>query len=97
VRDQLENLVAQMYQSGILLSEGEREFKKRFILEALRQNRGNQCKAARELGMHRNTLARTIADLKIDFSHCKPGYQRQMARMQPQPAAPEFNGALAAV
>jgi DNA-binding protein Fis len=63
VKDKLEDLVREMYASGILYSEAAREFKKRFILNVLKQNRGNQCKAARELGMHRNTLSRTIAEL----------------------------------
>ncbi|MFL6314768.1 MAG: helix-turn-helix domain-containing protein [Terriglobales bacterium] len=65
MKDQLQELVRQMYQTGILYSEALREFKKRFILNVLRENRGNQCKAARELGMHRNTLSRTIAELKM--------------------------------
>jgi DNA-binding protein Fis len=55
VKDQLEALVAQMYSSGILYSEAVREFKKRFIMNVLQQNKGNQCKAARELGMHRSS------------------------------------------
>jgi Fis family transcriptional regulator len=56
VKDQLETLVLQMHHSKILYSEAVREFKKRFILTVLEDNRGNQCRAARELGMHRNTL-----------------------------------------
>lgn len=63
MKDQLEQLVRQMHSTGILYSESIREFKKRFILNVLRECRGNQCKAARELGMHRNTLSRTIAEL----------------------------------
>lgn len=57
----------QMYRGNILYSEAVREFKKRFILTVLQENNGNQCKAARELGMHRNTLSRTIAELKLDI------------------------------
>lgn len=67
MKDQLEALVLQMYRSNILYSEGVREFKKRFILTVLEENKGNQCRAARELGMHRNTLSRTISELKIDI------------------------------
>ena len=63
MKDQLEALVTQMYKSGILYSEAVREFKKRFILAVLQENQGNQCKAARQLGMHRNTLSRTINEL----------------------------------
>lgn len=66
MKDQLEALVGQMYQSGILYSEAVREFRKRFILTVLEQNNGNQCKAARQLGMHRNTLSRTISELDLD-------------------------------
>jgi Fis family transcriptional regulator, factor for inversion stimulation protein len=65
MKDQLQELVRQMFSTGILYSEAIREFKKRFILNVLRERRGNQCKAARELGMHRNTLSRTIAELKM--------------------------------
>lgn len=67
MKDQLEALVAQMYKSGILYSEAVREFKKRFIMTVLQEDHGNQCKAARELGMHRNTLSRTIEELNIDM------------------------------
>ncbi len=67
MKDQLEALVGQMHKSGILYSEAVREFKKRFIITVLQENKGNQCKAARELGMHRNTLSRTIAELDLDI------------------------------
>src|ERR1051326_170930 len=63
---ELEALVGKFYECGILLPEAERCFKKRFIERVLRANRGNQVHAARELGMHRNTLSRTVVDLKID-------------------------------
>ena len=66
MKDQLEALIMQMYKSNILYSEAVREFKKRFILTVLQENKGNQCRAARELNMHRNTLSRTISELKID-------------------------------
>jgi Fis family transcriptional regulator, factor for inversion stimulation protein len=73
VKDQLEALVLAMYKSNILYAEGVREFKKRFILTVLQENKGNQCRAARELGMHRNTLSRTINELKIDVRQLRDG------------------------
>ena len=76
MRDQLEALVTKMYQSGILYSEAVREFRKRFILTVLEQNNGNQCKAARQLGMHRNTLSRTIAELELDVRAVRAGLRR---------------------
>lgn len=83
MKDQLETLVHQMYDSGILYSEAVREFKKRFLLTVLQQNQGNQCQAARQLGMHRNTLSRTIAELKLDIRAVRNG-----ARRPPRSARP---------
>ncbi|HEY3770554.1 MAG TPA: helix-turn-helix domain-containing protein [Candidatus Angelobacter sp.] len=83
MKDQLEALVAQMYSSGILYSEAVREFKKRFIVNVLQQNRGNQCKAARELGMHRNTLSRTIAELDLDVRQLRDGGRRPVRSEKP--------------
>jgi Fis family transcriptional regulator len=76
MKDQLEALVSQMYQSGILYSEAVREFRKRFILTVLEQNNGNQCKAAKQLGMHRNTLSRTVAELGLDVRAVRAGSRR---------------------
>ena len=70
MKDQLEALIFQMVRSNILYSEAVREFKKRFIVTVLEENRGNQCKAARELGMHRNTLSRTMRGRKASPTQC---------------------------
>jgi DNA-binding NtrC family response regulator len=60
-----------MYDSNILYSEAVREFKKTFIVHVLEQHRGNQCKAARQLGMHRNTLSRTLTELGLDVKEIR--------------------------
>jgi Fis family transcriptional regulator, factor for inversion stimulation protein len=83
VKDQLEALILQMYKSNILYSEAVREFKKRFIITVLEENRGNQCKAARELGMHRNTLGRTMQELKIDVRPLREGAKRPPRSARP--------------
>jgi Fis family transcriptional regulator, factor for inversion stimulation protein len=69
VKDQLEALVMQMYKSN--------------ILTVLQENRGNQCRAARELGMHRNTLSRTITELKIDVRQLRDGVKRPPRSARP--------------
>lgn len=84
MKSQLEALVAQMHDSGILYSEAVREFKKCYIMNVLERNGGNQCKAARELGMHRNTLSRTIAELELDVT------QVRAMRRPPRPAVVEM-------
>ena len=85
MKDQLEALVAQMYNSGILYSEAVREFKKRFLVNVLQQNKGNQCKAARELGMHRNTLSRTLTELKLDVRQFRDAGRRPVRSERPLP------------
>ena len=90
MKDQLEALVAQMYSSGILYSEAVREFKKRFLMTVLQENRGNQCKAARELGMHRNTLSRTIAELKLDVREFRDGARRPVRSERLAPLEKRF-------
>jgi DNA-binding NtrC family response regulator len=72
-----------MYKSGIMYSEAVREFKKRFIITVLQESHGNQCKAARELGMHRNTLSRTIAELKVDMRAVRDGTRRPPRSARP--------------
>jgi Fis family transcriptional regulator len=68
VKAQLEHVVEQMYGAGMRFDEALREFQKAFVLTVLRQEKGNQCKTANKLGIHRNTLRRTITDLQIDMN-----------------------------
>lgn len=76
MKRELDNLVVQMYASGIAYEEAVREFRRRYLQEVLRNNKGNQCKAARELGMHRNTLSRVMANLELDPLQIKLGLKR---------------------
>jgi Fis family transcriptional regulator len=39
-------------------------------------HRGNQCKAAEELGMHRNTLSRVMAELGLSLAEVRAGLKR---------------------
>jgi len=76
VRRELESLVTQMHSSGIRFEEAVREFKKQYLREVLVANRGNQCKAADELGMHRNTLSRAMADLQLNLAEVRAALKR---------------------
>jgi len=66
VKDQLEGLVSQMVERGILFDEAIGEFEKRFIKGVLYRVEGNQSRAAEMLGIHRNTLSRKITEYKLD-------------------------------
>jgi Fis family transcriptional regulator, factor for inversion stimulation protein len=66
VKDQLEGLVSQMVERGILFDEAVGEFEKRFIKRVLDRVDGNQSRAAHQLGIHRNTLSRKLTEYKLD-------------------------------
>ncbi len=78
MKEQLESVVLQMHKAGVRCSEAVREFQKAFILTVLKDQRGNQCKAADKLGVHRNTLRRAIRALEIDV-----GSTRAIGRRRP--------------
>ena len=76
MKRELESLVTQMHSSGIRYEEAVREFKRQYLREVLIAHRGNQCKAAEELGMHRNTLSRAMAELELDLAEVRAGLKR---------------------
>jgi Fis family transcriptional regulator len=82
MKEQLESVILQMYKAGVACSEAVREFRKAFILTVLKDQRGNQCKAAERLGIHRNTLRRTIRELEIDIGHTRAVGRRRPARSE---------------
>ena len=65
MKDQLEALVGQMVERGIQFDEAINEFEKKFIKRVLDRSRGNQSRAARLLGIHRNTLQRKMIEYKL--------------------------------
>jgi DNA-binding NtrC family response regulator len=83
LKRELDNLVLQMHAAGIAYTDAVREFKKQYILEVLSRHRGNQCKAAEELGMHRNTLSRTLCELGMDSTQIRQGMRRPPASVRP--------------
>jgi Fis family transcriptional regulator, factor for inversion stimulation protein len=91
VKAQLEDLVMQMYRGGITYSEAVREFKKAFLVTVLKENSGNQCKAAVDLRMHRNSLARTLFKLQLDARALRPSSRRPPGRAPALPAAKKMS------
>ena len=73
-----------MYSAGVSYNEAVRQFKRRYILQVLAQHKGNQCKAAEELGMHRNTLSRTLAELDMNTAQIRSGMRRPPVSERPR-------------
>jgi len=60
VKEKLEALVSEMIDRGLRYDEAVGEFERKFIMSALEKNRGNQTKAAKAMGIHRNTLNKRL-------------------------------------
>ena len=68
MREQLDRVVAEMVDKGVHYADAQREFERRFISRVVAACDGNVGRAAEVLGMHRNTLTRKVAALKIRVS-----------------------------
>lgn len=84
MKRELDALVIQMHSAGISYADAVRQFKRRYILEVLAHHKGNQCRAAEELGMHRNTLSRTLAELDMDTIQIRNGMRRPPVSERPK-------------
>jgi DNA-binding protein Fis len=78
----LEKLVAAMVTAGIRYPEAQCQFERRFLEAILRASDGSITRAADLSGLHRNTLARKIAqhDLRVKGSGDAPARRRAAKR-----------------
>ena len=61
----LYQIVDELVRRGLTLEQARREFERQFIVASLKSNRGNFCRSAKSLGVHRNTLRNKVSDLGI--------------------------------
>ena len=64
LKERMEAFCLELIDKGILYSEAVGQFERCFIIEIVRRNDGNLMRAARELGIHRNTLATRMSGYK---------------------------------
>ena len=60
MRQLLQDLVVEMVGKGIPLDMAKREFERAYLQAVLAQHDGNQSAAARQIGIHRNTLSKKL-------------------------------------
>ena len=77
MKEKLDALVTQMVEHNIGYEDAVAEFERRFIKKVLEKTKGNQSKAAKALGIHRNTLSRKILNLE---PHRRPQRRRRSPR-----------------
>jgi DNA-binding protein Fis len=61
----MERLIAQMVDVGMFFPDAVSEFEKRYIRKVLEDSQGNQSRAAKALGIHRNTLGRKLEEYQL--------------------------------
>ena len=65
MRDELNRLVDEMVAKGIRYDDARQEFERRFISRALARSEGKVGRAAKMIGLHRNTLSRKVAEYRL--------------------------------
>jgi Fis family transcriptional regulator, factor for inversion stimulation protein len=65
MKDGFEGLVAHLLDGGLFLQQAIEILEKSMIQGALQCNQGNQCAAAKQLGIHRNTLQRKMVAYEV--------------------------------
>jgi DNA-binding NtrC family response regulator len=81
-------IVDELVRRGVTLEQARREFEKQFIVASLKSNRGNFCRSAKSLGVHRNTLRNKVSDLGILYEdYDLPGRKppRRKSQIPPEP------------
>jgi len=56
IDDRLNQIIRELISSGITLEQAVEAFEAKYIVAAMKENRGNVTKASVVLGVHRNTL-----------------------------------------
>ena len=65
MKENFDALVQHLLNGGIFLGQAIEILEKRMIEGALERCRGNRCSVAKQLGIHRNTLQRKMAQYGI--------------------------------
>ncbi|HEX4963994.1 MAG TPA: helix-turn-helix domain-containing protein [Thermoanaerobaculia bacterium] len=84
-------IVDELVRRGVTLEQARREFERQFIVASLKSNRGNFCRSARSLGVHRNTLRNKVCDLKIEAEDYDLTGRRQPRRRPGRPSEPPIS------
>ncbi len=65
MKDGFDGLVEHLLDGGLFLQQAIEILEKSMIQGALQNNHGNQCAAAKQLGIHRNTLQRKMVAYEV--------------------------------
>jgi DNA-binding NtrC family response regulator len=66
MKDRFDGLVEHLLDGGFFLQQAIEILEKSMIQSVLDRNKGNQCAAAKQLGIHRNTLQRKMVEYALN-------------------------------
>ena len=72
MKERFDGLVERLLEGGLFLPQAIEILEKSMIQGALQGNHGNQCAAAKQLGIHRNTLQRKMVTYAVDGARPRP-------------------------
>ena len=78
MREKFDGLVDQLLKGNVFLPEAIEILERGMIQRALIEHGGNQCAASKQLGIHRNTLQKKIA--QYDLGNGRPHTRKPVAR-----------------
>jgi len=79
MKARFDGLVEHLLDGGLFLQQAIEILEKSMIQGALQSNHGNQCAAAKQLGIHRNTLQRKMVAYEVGGTRPRTG-RKPMAR-----------------
>jgi DNA-binding NtrC family response regulator len=80
---ELEDLIASMLDVGIGYQEARRMFGAAYLRRSLIRSKGIQGRAAKELGIHRNTFSRLVEEANIEYHGERHWRQHAAPRRKP--------------
>lgn len=89
MKERFDGLIEHLLAGNIFLQEAIEILERSMIVRALEHSSGNQCAAAKQLGIHRNTLQRKMTEYEIGNGRPrrKPVARSSRARKRKNPAA----------
>jgi DNA-binding NtrC family response regulator len=89
MKEKFDGLIEQLLGANVFLPEAIEILERSMIHRALDRNAGNQCAAAKQLGIHRNTLQRKMQEFGIGNGRPrrKPMAKAAKPRKRKSPAA----------
>jgi Fis family transcriptional regulator len=84
MKDRFDALVEHLLDGGLFLQQAIEILEKSMIQSVLERSKGNQCAAAKQLGIHRNTLQRKMVEYALNGARTRVKRKPMARAAQPR-------------